>query len=316
VVFSTKPNHVRNSPFLLVATGLAALAFTSASPLKAEPPSGWKLVFSDEFEGDTLDTSKWGTTMEFIGTHGQRYHNESYLSYTVDEEAVVKDGNLHLRTDRRTVEGAEAPGMFEYTQGFITSHDKFSFTHGYVEIRAKYPSGNGLWPCLWLMPQGTGWPPEFDIAEYYGGKRTMHHGLAHGEWRAAKWDSTWDKTTDFESDFHVFSLEWTTGKAVWAVDGVPCKTITAEYVPNVPMYVIMSNGVGSAFGPSGVPDEKTVFPNSFEIDYVRVYQAPPAPVIEATLVKNDVMVAPKADVADLLVEDLLPEPTVDSQPTP
>ena len=245
------------------------------SPLKAEPPAGWKLVFADEFEGDTLDESKWSTTMEFIGTHGQRYHNEYYLSYTCDEEVVVREGKLRLRTDRRTVEGAETPTMFDYTQGLISSHDKFSFTNGYVEIRAKYPGGKGLWPCLWLMPQHQGWPPEFDIAEYYAGQKTMHHGLAHGELRDSRWDSLWDKNTDFECDFHVFGLEWTPGRAVWSVDGVVRKTISADYVPNVPMYVILSNSISSVFGPSGEPDEKTVFPNEFQIDYVRIYQAPP-----------------------------------------
>jgi beta-glucanase (GH16 family) len=234
--------------------------------------------------------------MEFIGTHGQRYHNEFYLSYTCDEEAVVREGKLRLRTDRRTVEGAEAPTMFEYTQGFISSHDKFSFTHGYVEIRAKYPGGKGLWPCLWMMPQSQGWPPEFDIAEYYAGQRTMHHGLAHGELYASRWDSLWDKNTDFESDFHVFGLEWTAGRAVWSVDGVVRKTITANYVPKVAMYLILSNGVSSVHGPSGEPDEKTVFPNAFEIDYVRVYQAPPNAIPETVAATTPAPALPVATV--------------------
>ena len=195
--------------------------------------------------------------------------------------------------------------MFDYTQGFVSSHDKFSFTHGYVEIRAKYPGGKGLWPCLWMMPQHQGWPPEFDIAEYYAGQRTMHHGLAHGELYDSRWDSQWDKTTDFESDFHVFALEWMPSRAVWSVDGVPCKTIAADYVPNVPMYVILSNGISSRFGPSGEPDDKTVFPNEFQIDYVRVYQAPALGTIDAVVAKNDP--APKTEPeAALLLEAKAP----------
>lgn len=232
--------------------------------------------------------------MEFIGTHGQRYHNEYYLSYTSDEEIILKDGTLHLRTDRRTIEGAEKPTIFEYAQGFLSSHDKFSFTHGYVEIRAKFPGGKGLWPCLWLMPQHQGWPPEFDIAEYYAGQRTMHHGLAYGGLYDSKWDSIWDKNTDFESDYRVYALEWMPGRAVWSVDGEVRKTIAADYVPKVPMYLILSNGVSSRFGPSGEPDENTVFPNSFEIDYVRVYQPPkvPAPAAPAPVIPVAVLPAP------------------------
>lgn len=250
----------------------AALLMGSAAPLPAAPQAGWKLVFQDEFEGDHLDETKWSTTMEFIGTHGQRYHNEYYLSYTSDEEVLLRDGILHLRTDRRTIYGAEKPVHFEYTQGFISSHDKFVFTHGYIEIRAKFPGGKGLWPCLWLMPQNQGWPPEFDIAEYYAGQKTMHHGLAYGELYDSRWDSFWDKETQFEDGYHVYALEWGPGRAVWTMDGRVRKTIEADYVPNIPMYLILSNGISSRFGPSGEPDEHTVFPNSFEIDYVRVYQ--------------------------------------------
>jgi len=278
----------------LFASGLAVLALVAGSPLRAEPPAGWKLVFGDEFDGDTLDPNKWSTTMQFIGTHGTRYHNECYLSYTCDEEVVVRDGELRLRTDRRTVEGAETPTMFDYTQGFVSSHDKFFFTYGYVEVRAKFPGGNGLWPCIWLMPQSQGWPPEFDIAEYYANRRMMHHGLAHGDLRGWQWDSTRNDAIDFEAGFHVYSLEWTPGRAVWSIDGQACKTVTADYVPSVPMYVILSNGVSSRYGPSGVPDEKTVFPNTFEIDYVRVFQAPPPGSLQSVIAKNEP--APKENV--------------------
>jgi len=259
----------------LHAIGLLALAWVAGSPLKAAPPAGWKLVFSDEFDGQALDTSKWNTTMEFAGTHGPRYHNEFYLSYTLDEDVVVSDGLLHLRTERHIVSGTEPIGLFDYSQGLISSHDKFTFTYGYVEIRAKYPGGKGLWPCFWLMPQNQSWPPEFDIAEYYGGQHKMHHGLAYGSMQEARWDSSGDTDTDFVNNWHTIGLEWTAGRAVWYVDGVACKTVVADYVPSVPMYVILSNSISSRLGPSGEPDENTVFPNDFTIDYVRIYQEPP-----------------------------------------
>ena len=265
------------------------------------------MVFNDEFSGDEFDATKWSTSMAFIGTHGPRYHNEYYASYTVDENVIVADGVLRLRTERRTFEGAETPGMFAYTQGLLSSHDKFSFTHGYIEIRAKYPGGKGLWPCLWLMPQHQGWPPEFDIAEYYSTSRTMHRGLAYGGLYDAKWDSTWDSETAFEDRWHTFALEWMPGRAVWSMDGVPRKVIAADYVPAVPMYVVLSNSVSSRIGPSGEPDETTVFPNDFAIDYVRVWQ--PAPAAEPTLVlaENDapmVKVEPLEKPVALLPERL------------
>lgn len=279
--------RIPHSPF--TAAAIAAIANLAAlGALQAAPPEGWKLVFQDNFDGTQLDTSKWSTTMEFIGTHGPRYHNEFYLSYTMDDDVVVSGGVLSLSTQRRTVTGPESPGTFDYTQGLVSSHDKFAFTQGYIEIRAKYPGGKGLWPCLWLMPQQQGWPPEFDIAEYYGSQHTMHYGLAHGGLYNPTWDSTWDNTDDYEGGWHTYSLEWSPDRAVWKFDGKVRKTINASYVPEVPMYVILSNSVSSVYGPSGVPDETTVFPNYFLIDYVRVYQATPqgmsvpvsAPVVE------------------------------------
>ena len=257
------------------------------------------MVFQDEFDGEDLDATKWSTTMEFAGTHGTRYHNEYYSSYTVDEDVIIRDGLLRLRTDRRTIEGAERPGMFAYTQGLVSSHGKFDYTHGYIEICAKYPGGKGMWPCFWLMPQHQSWPPEFDIAEYYGGQRKMHHGLAHGTAHEPRWDSTGDSETDFTSGWHTYSLEWMPGRAVWSVDCIPRKIVNADYVPSVAMYVILSNSVSSRIGPSGEPDENTVFPNYFEIDYVRVYQPPPgattvSPVISCGAAIPSVRVKPRA----------------------
>jgi beta-glucanase (GH16 family) len=268
---------MKTSRFPLLGLGLAALAWMT--PLRAEPPAGWRLVFNDEFDGCQLDSEKWNTTMEFAGIHGPRYHNEYYLSYTLDEDVVVSDGLLRLRTDHHPVMGSEPVGLFDYSQGLVSTHDKFTFTHGYVEIRAKYPGGKGLWPCFWLMPQNQSWPPEFDVAEYYGGQRKMHHGLAYGSMRQALWDSSGDMETDFVNAWHIIALQWTPGRAVWIVDGVVRKTVVADYVPEVPMYVILSNSVSSRYGPSGEPDEATVFPNYFEIDYVRIYQEPPKVLI-------------------------------------
>jgi len=285
---------MRFFPTPLDVISLTALALVGASPANAAPPAGWQIVFQDEFDGDRLDLTKWGTEMAFAGTHGPRYHNEFYVSYTVDEDVIVGDGLLRLRTDRRTVEGSEGPGIFDYTQGLVSSHDRFAFTHGYIEIRAKYPGGKGMWPCFWLMPEHQSWPPEFDVAEYYGGQQKMHYGLAYGTMHDPKWDSTGDTATKFVNEWRTIALEWTPGRAVWRVDGEVRKTIVADYVPDCAMYVLLSNSVSSIRGPSGLPDAATVFPNFFEIDYVRIYQPGPALPAPTILVKGDMPIEPVA----------------------
>lgn len=277
------------------------VALLTLTLLRAEPPAGWRQVFADEFDGRGLDATKWGTTMAFAGIQGPRYHNEYYASYTVDEDVMVEEGTLRLRTDRRAVTGEEPPGTFQFTQGLVSTDRKFAFTYGYVEIRAKFPGGRGLWPCFWLMPQHQSWPPEFDIAEYYGGQRKMHHGLAHGVMHDPQWDSTGDSETEFENVWHTFALEWGPGSATWFVDGIVRKKVTASYVPDCAMYVILSNSVSSRRGPSNEPDEKTIFPNFFEIDYVRVYQ-PVAPVATETVVAKNEVTGSEADKAEIRAE--------------
>jgi beta-glucanase (GH16 family) len=241
-------------------------------PLSGAPPEGYQLVFNDEFDRPQLDTAKWNTTMAFAGRQGARYHNPSYLHYVMDDDVLFASGILRLRADRRGIEGDDPPGKFDFTAGLISSHDKFAFKYGYIEVRAKYPRGPGVWPAFWLIGQGEYWPPEFDIAEYYGGAGIMHYGLCHGTLKNVEWDSTGDREPHAEEGWHTYALDWRPGRAVWLQDGVEKKVVDAEYVPDIPMYIILSNGVGSRFGPSGVPDETTVFPNYMEIDYVRVFQ--------------------------------------------
>jgi len=288
----------------LAAIGLLVLAWGIPAPGTAKPPEGWLLAFDEEFDGKQLDQSKWGTTMSFIGTRGPRFHNESYLSYTLDENVVFSDAHLRLRVDRKTIEGTEPGGAFDYTQGLISTDGKFSFTYGYIEIRAKYPGGKGLWPCFWLMPQDQQWPPEFDIAEYYAGRHTMHYGLAHGTIKDTVWDNAYDTSPTLEGEWHIYALEWTAGRAVWFVDGVRQQTVEADYVPASPMFILLSNSVSSRFGPSGIPDEKTVFPCDLEVQYVRVYQAPPpiSPVLPAApaIVKSEASPAPAASAGGIV----------------
>jgi beta-glucanase (GH16 family) len=145
------------------------------------------------------------------------------------------------------------------------------------------------------MPQNQQWPPEFDIAEYYAGRQTMHFGLAHGTVLETVWDHAYDSSPNLEGEWHTYALEWTAGHAAWFVDGVRRNSIEAEYVPAGPMFILLSNSVSSRFGPSGVPDEKTVFPSDLEVEYVRVYQAPPA--IPPVLIASPAQAKPEASPA-------------------
>jgi beta-glucanase (GH16 family) len=229
-------------------------------------PPGWREVFSDDF--NKWDDAKWTTEMGFAGIHGPRFHNEFYQSYTCDDDVRASKGILSLQTQRRETTGPESPCVFHYTQGLVVS--RFSFTYGYLEVRARFPQGAGLWPCIWLMPEARQWPPEVAVAELYQVAHVMHHGLAYGTAVAPEWDS--DYNADDFTQWHVIELHWAPGYLCWLVDDIVVKTVVADYVPRIPMYLILSNSVGAPGSVAGIPDASTVFPNRLEISSVRIFQ--------------------------------------------
>ena len=89
--------------------GLILLVY---STLQAEPSAGYRLVWSDEFDGCELNRHAWSTTMAMPGIRGPRQHNASYLNYVLDEDVAVADGALRIRADRQTVIGDD-PAVLE-----------------------------------------------------------------------------------------------------------------------------------------------------------------------------------------------------------
>jgi beta-glucanase (GH16 family)/regulation of enolase protein 1 (concanavalin A-like superfamily) len=228
------------------------------------PGTGWQLAFVDEFNGNSIDTSKWTTHLAWPGDDGSyRHHNSNYLSYIMDDDVIVSNGTLELRTEKRDVQNPSGK-VYHYTEGMIQTSGKFSTAYGYAEIRAKVPvgMGPGLWPAFWMLDDG--WPPEMDIGEWWTSNNRFHQGLAHGP--GVQWDD-YNTYTPLPGGFHTYGLLWSPGQQVYYVDGIPRWTINANYVRSQSMYLILNSGVDALNPPNG----NTVFPNDFEVDYVRVY---------------------------------------------
>jgi beta-glucanase (GH16 family) len=118
----------------------------------AAPPTGYKLVFTDEFNSDSLDTLRWIDRYPWGRTH-------NHDAYVAPENVLLGDGTLTLRAERR------AQGGKPFTSGTISSgYNKYTFNGGYAEARILLPETPGSWPAFWGLY--TGWPPEADIMEY------------------------------------------------------------------------------------------------------------------------------------------------------
>lgn len=254
----------RNHTLALDADGGARWDERRASPA---PPaatldlSQWQITFSDDFDGDSLDRKKW----EDAYPGGARTHSNNEQQYYAPNGYEVKNGNLRLRAERRSM------GGMPYTSGMVSSFGSFSQTYGLFEIRARFPKGKGMWPAFWLLPATGKWPPEIDVLEILGhepGKvyMTTHWRNAEGKHQGKGFSYT---GPDFSADFHTFAVEWKQGECIWYVDGVE-RARSTEGVPAEPMYVIANLAVGGDW--PGNPDATTPFPGFMDVDYIRVYK--------------------------------------------
>jgi beta-glucanase (GH16 family) len=234
----------------------------------------WQLAFADEFDRADLDEASWARCYwwsESGRTNASSHEEQWYVPSAVD----VTDGKLRLTADRQRVEGDEGQ-QFEYTSGIVSGmgHDgpRRLFKYGYFEIRARIPSGQGLWPAFWLLPATHESTPEIDIMEIRG--QQPDATLMYFHWRDAadnvQATGQWWHGDDYSTGWHTFAVHWEPDRLTWYIDGVRGLVLDDEQVgvPNEEMYLLANLAVGGDFALS--PDG-TRFPATVEIDYVRVW---------------------------------------------
>jgi beta-glucanase (GH16 family) len=224
--------------------------------------SKWRLAFSDEFNGNSLDTAKWKTQFPW----GRDRSSVGELQYYAADAFKLQDGRLRITATRNP-----SGSTHRYNSGLISSHESFTSTYGRVEIRCKLPRGKGLWPAFWLLPVDTSWPPEIDVFEALGHDPDTVYMNVHwsdgGEHRQMLESYA---GPDFTRKYHTFRVDWTPETLTWFVDGVKRHQVT-NHSPEIPMYVLANLAVGGEW--PGSPNGSTRFPATFTIDYIRVYEA-------------------------------------------
>jgi len=253
-------------------------------------PDGYKLVWHDEFNGGSLDTSKWD---HMTGGHGWGNNELQYYTNRT-ENAFIEDSVLVIEAKRETFSGSE------YTSARLTTSGKQAWTYGRFDIRAKMPFGQGIWPALWMMPEESvygSWAAsgEIDIMEYLGHETnrvygTLHYGGSYPD--NVHSGNSYTLTADpgdpfpdnFSTDYYLFTLEWEPGVIRWYVDGELYATqtsetwytdhelrLTREHAPfDQDFHLIFNVAVGGNW--PGNPDETTIFPQQIRVDYVRVFE--------------------------------------------
>lgn len=233
------------------------------------------LKWSDEFNGTELDTDTWtyeignGCNESVCG-----WGNEEKEDYTDDEaNSKLEDGNLII-TAREEEDGG-------YTSARIKTEDKVELTFGRIDIRAKLPKGQGIWPAIWMLGANiddVGWPAsgEIDIMELVGHEPAIVHGTVHydnGGYESSTSKKRLSEGT-YADQFHVYTLVWEENEIRWYVDNQMFKTFKrseiSNYPFNKPFYFILNVAVGGRW--PGNPDQSTVFPQEMVVDYIRFFQ--------------------------------------------
>jgi beta-glucanase (GH16 family) len=256
----------------------------------------WKLVWSDEFDKPGLpDAAKWDYETGFLRNSEKQYYTRARR-----ENARVENGVLVIeaRKEKYTDPSAD-PGVSstrgssrtkghavaDFTSASLTTRGKAAWTYGRIEVRAKLPAGRGTWPAIWTLGSNfrqAGWPGcgEIDIMECVG----FDPGVVHVNIHTKKYNHVMntgkgDKISipDASKAFHVYAVEWDAEKMDFFVDARNFFTFRNEgtgpdawpYVKD--QYLILNLAIGGDWGGQKGIDDK-IFPQRYEIDYVRVYQ--------------------------------------------
>jgi beta-glucanase (GH16 family) len=260
---------LRQETICISLTLLLSLFGINTSAQKSRAASGWKLVWSDEFNYRGLpDSSKWN-----YDVGGEGYGNNELQYYTEKDtaNAIVENGHLRI-TARKLAKGKNA-----YTSARLLTKNKAEFKYGRIEASAKIPSSVGTWPAIWMLGNNidtAGWPQcgEIDIMEHRASELNKIFGTLHypGHFGGNADGKTINISTA-TSAFHIYSVEWDTKEIKIFVDNQLYHTVAnnSSLPFNQNFFLILNVAMGGNF--AGKVDPLFSM-DSMLVDYVRVYK--------------------------------------------
>ena len=261
-----------------------------------EQENGYTLVWSDEFDGNEVDSSKWSYELgnwklDENGNYVTGGWGNNEQEFYTDKNASVKDGVLTIAARKESYVD-EVQGSYDYTSSRLSTQHKFSTCGGRIEVRARCDSGKSLWPAIWMLPEDSvygGWAAsgEIDIMEGWGSTPEKICGTIH-------FGDVWPNNTYLTNDYtfpsgdstenwHTYSVEWDRDEMRWYVDDDLYSTqkdwFSVNHAYPAPFdqnfYIILNYAIGGHFdGIDGIYAEPATFANGekhFDIDYIRVY---------------------------------------------
>jgi beta-glucanase (GH16 family) len=237
------------------------------------PLPGYHLAWSDEFDQRGLP-NKWRHT------EGQSQNSEAqYFTCSRLENAFVREGVLTIQARH------DGWQQHEYTSASLSTESKYEFKYGYVEVRAKCPTGRGVVPSITLLNSDfrkIGWPKcgQIDLMGYVGYDPDRVHFNLHTEGYNHMIGTNRGSNIEipkFATQFHTYGLEWTKDYLRWFLDGTEMMVFKKaeediqKWPFDDPQFLTLALSVGGVWGgQKGI--DPTAFPSKFEVDYVRIFK--------------------------------------------
>lgn len=281
---------VVNGKIKALARGTSTIKITADSLLTAtcavvvtKTDLPYQLVWSDEFNGTSLDLSKWS-----YETGGGGFGNQEKQYYTNRPENLrFENGSLVIEAKKEVYQ------TNNYTSARINTRDKVAYAYGKFEARISLPSGKGTWPAFWMMGSSityARWPlcGEIDIMEHVGSQPTMLSHATHTYEKNGSKGNNWSSRKyldNLENNYHTYAIEWEQkanegdDNMSFFIDGVKSATIWEQHVNSddkmwpfkSDFFIILNLAIGGTMGGT-VDDASFNSPVLMKVDYVRVYQ--------------------------------------------
>jgi len=274
VVFQQGPSNDNGSMYFDDLT-LNQTGGTNAVP----PATQWNIVWSDEFNGGSINTNNWTFETGDDCPNNCQWGNSELEYYTSrTNNAYVANGLLHI------VAQLEPTNGYQFTSARMKSQGLYSTpTYGRFQWRARMPAGFGMWPALWMMGtniDSVGWPTcgEIDVVEYPGNTTFNQSSLHSGtDWQHVISQTGYYYFTGGDSitNFHTYEFDWSASSEQFLVDGHLYETQSVGSPFNAPLFFLMNLAVGGTYPNAYSASDiiaSNVFPKEIQVDYVRVYQ--------------------------------------------
>lgn len=256
--------------------------------------SEWELVWADEFNTTGLpDDSKWNYEEGFIRNQEEQYYTKSRTKNVRIEDGVLviealEEKFLNLRYTKNA-QGWQGKNKYaRYTSGSINTLDKMHVKYGRIEIRAKLPTGRGIWSAIWMMGVNrpdVGWPycGEIDIMENIGRLPNIIYSNSHFQ-DPATFNKKEPRTSgggkitlkEPHKNFFTYAIEWDENHITYSVEKNVYSKLNIDVAGKgkdnpfrKEFYLIINLALGGAW--AGNIDKK-ILPQKLEIDYVRIYK--------------------------------------------